>query len=168
MSKSKERLFQELSSSIFSQENEEIVFRPKKKLFRDNSASSFSHGIKRVDTPTGTSLRPLDHSSEDLFGGMRLKRPSQNQKISQSRDRIQPIFSENEKVKVTPLFKRNKPPVIPIKISENPMRASINCFRDISADRASGQNNRIFHHFSTTEFYFSTLFGAEIECFDSV
>ena len=70
MSQSRERLIAQLSSSIFSPDmpSEDISFKPTKRLAKDNSAESFSHGMKRYGTPTSFMLRPLDHSSNDLFG----------------------------------------------------------------------------------------------------
>jgi hypothetical protein len=69
MSQSRERLIHNLSSQIFSPgASQDIAFRPKKRLLRDTSEDSFSHGIKRTDTPTGYMLKPVDHSPNDLFG----------------------------------------------------------------------------------------------------
>lgn len=91
--KPKERLVQQLSSTIFSPQTEgcEFIFRPRKRLVRDNSEESVSHGIKRVDTPTSIMLRPMDHSPEDFFGPLNHdKKPktTKNLNLSNSKENL--------------------------------------------------------------------------------
>ena len=70
MSESRERLIRDLSSSIFSPNTsgKEQTFRPKKRLSRDSSSEGFVHGMQRYNTPTRSTLRPLDHSPIEIFG----------------------------------------------------------------------------------------------------
>lgn len=123
-SKAKDMLIQQLSSTIFSPqaESSEVSLRPKKRLVRDNSYEEFSHGIKRVDTPTSSMLRPTDHSAEDLFGSFNKEiKPKKGKFLGQSASRESLLDKEKSIKKVfkcTPLLhlKKNdspsKPPLI--------------------------------------------------------
>lgn len=69
MSESRLRLIKQLSSSIFSIDPPKLdnSIRPIKRIVRDLSDNSFAHG-SRSQTPTNSTLRPIDHSGKDLFG----------------------------------------------------------------------------------------------------
>ena len=70
MSESRQRFIRQLSSSIFSSDflHQDPIIRPIKKLSRDLSDASPAYGRPRTQTPTSSSLRPLDHPVADLFG----------------------------------------------------------------------------------------------------
>ncbi|OMJ88947.1 hypothetical protein SteCoe_8952 [Stentor coeruleus] len=108
--KPKERLLQQLSSTIFSPQTVpfEFSFRPRKRIVRDNSKESVSHGIKRVNTPTSIMLRPMDHSPEDFFGPLchcPNPKTTKNLNFSASKENLE----SNEKSYKKPI---NHPPVL--------------------------------------------------------
>ena len=110
MSESRERLIKQLSSSIFSPDlpSKEIVFKPAKRLIRDHSAESFSHGMKLYNTPKNTMLKPLDHSTNDFFGDSKrefYKRNLQNFSLSAFKEnkKQEEGYEKNKKITVKPL-----------------------------------------------------------------
>ncbi|OMJ85640.1 hypothetical protein SteCoe_12987 [Stentor coeruleus] len=124
--KPKERLVQQLSSTIFSPQTGpcEFSFRPRKRLVRDNSVESVSHGIKRVDTPTSSMLRPMDHSPEDFFGPLchdTNPKTTKNLNFSTSKENLQNNEKSYKKlVNYTPVLQlKNDSNKKPSQISPN-------------------------------------------------